>query len=63
MALQDVLGISGQGVGKVNIKLHHQVTPLLWVFGEGETLSSNSLAHTGLDDIRDLHVARLPVYC
>lgn len=62
MPFQDVLGVSGQRVRKVNIKLHHQVPPLLWVFWQGETLSGNSLSHARLDDIRDLHVARLPVY-
>lgn len=62
MPFQDILGISGQRVRKVHIKLHHQVAPLLWVFREGQTLSGNSLSHARLDDVRDLHVARLPVY-
>lgn len=62
MPLQDVLGVSRQRVRKVNIKLHHQIPPLLWVFREGETLSCDSLSHARLDHIRDLHVAGLPVY-
>lgn len=62
MPFQDVLGVAGQRVRKVDVKLHHQVPSLLGVFGEGETLPGNSLSHAGLDDIGDLHVARLPVY-
>lgn len=62
MPFQDILGISGQRLGKVNVELHHQIPSLLGVFGEGETLSGYSLSHARLDDIRDLHVARLPVY-
>lgn len=62
MPFQDVLGISGQRVRKIHVKLHHQIPPLFGVFGEGETLSSNSLSHARLDDVGDLHVARVPVY-
>lgn len=62
MPFQDVLCISGQRVRKVHVKLHHQIPPLLRVFGEWETLSSHSLSHARLDDVGDLHVARVPVY-
>lgn len=62
MPFQDISGICRQRLGKVHIKLHHQVSSLLGVFGERETLSGYSFSHAGLDDVRDLHVARLPVY-
>lgn len=62
MPFQDISGVCRQRLGKVHIKLHHQVSSLLGVFGERETLSGYSFSHAGLDDVRDLHVARLPVY-
>lgn len=62
MPFQDVLGVAGQRLGEVDVELHHQVSSLLGVFGEGETLAGHSLSHAGLDDVRDLHVARLAVY-
>ena len=62
MPFEDILGVARQHVGKVHIKLHHQISSLLWVFGEGETLSGNSLSQARLDDVRDFHVTRLAVY-
>lgn len=62
MAFQHVLGVGWQTVRKVHVKLHYEISSLLRVLGKGQPLSCYGLPHSWFDDLRDLHIARFPVY-
>lgn len=62
MALQHVLGVGRQTFRKVHVKLHYEIPSLLRVLGERQPLPRYGLPHSWFYDIRDLHIARFPVY-
>lgn len=62
MPFQNILLRSCQALWEVDVKLDHQVAPLLRVFGEREPLARYGPPHAGLDNVCYLHVTRFPVY-
>lgn len=47
----DLSGLWGDPVGKMDRKLHDEVTALRWVLGERQAFPSESFHRPGLDDV------------